>query len=238
LRSSDAAFLGHTVISESVYRRAATRDSSPARSAWRSGVERCPCNRARSTKATPPVGLPTRPSRDSNGYTLPLRCTPSALGRARSKKRCCHSVPVSRRERLIRLVAPSLMASVTRYRQRMARMENGMPVVREEHQAVRRNRFSARRSAITCAKLANSELERCRRRGKTRQVMMNHRSDSPRRRRRDMGTIITVGSHPRIQDSRSPTKSRRGTLVPLRYLLALGRPTPRAIVLLVLHDWR
>jgi hypothetical protein len=52
-----------------------------------------------------------------------------------------------------------------------------MPVVRKEH--LRRNPCSARRSAVTCAKVANSESERCRRRRKTRQVMKNQRSDSP-----------------------------------------------------------
>jgi hypothetical protein len=64
LRSS-AAFLGHAVVSESVYRRATTRDPPPARSAWRRGVERCPCNRARSIPlggTTPPAGLPSLPS--------------------------------------------------------------------------------------------------------------------------------------------------------------------------------
>jgi hypothetical protein len=71
-------------------------------------------------------------------------------------------------------------------------------------QAVRRNLCSARRSAITCVKVANSESERCRRRGKTRQVMKNQQSDSTRRRSRDMRVIITVGS----------TKSRRGTQKP------------------------
>jgi hypothetical protein len=61
---------------------------------------------------------------------------------------------------------------------------------------VRRNLCSARRSAITCAQVANSESERCRRRGKTRQVMKNQRSDSTRRRSRDMRVIIALGSNP------------------------------------------
>jgi hypothetical protein len=126
-------------------------------------------------------------------------------------KRGCHSVPVSRRERFIRLVAPSLMASITREivngrrGQRMACQWSG-----RNTQAVRRNLCWARRSAITSAKAANSESERCRRRGKSRQVMKNQRSDSTRRRSRDMPVIITLGSNPTIQDSRCPAKSRRG----------------------------
>ena len=82
-------------------------------------------------------------------------------------------------------------------------MEKGVPVVREEHPGGRRNLCSARRSAITCPKVGNSESERCRRRGKTRQVMKNQRSDGTRRRSRDMRVIITLGSNPMIQNSRS-----------------------------------
>jgi hypothetical protein len=59
--------------------------------------------------------------------------------------------------------------------------------------------------------MANYESERCRRRGKIRQVMKNQRSDSIRRRSRDMRVIIALGGNPTIQNSRSPTKSRRGT---------------------------
>jgi hypothetical protein len=130
LRTS-AAFLGHTVISESVHRRATTRDPPPARSAWRRGVGRCPCNPARSTKATPPAGLPTLPSRDSNGYT-------------------------------------------------------------------------------------------------TRQVMKNQRSDSTRRRSRDMRVIITIGSNPTIQNSRFPHQEPQRNAKPA-YLCALGYPASRRV---------
>jgi hypothetical protein len=79
---------------------------------------------------------------------------------------------------------------------------------------MRRNLCWARRSVTTCAKMANSESERCRRRGKTQQVMKNQRSDSTKRRSRDMRVIITLGSNPMIQNSRPPTKRRRGTQKP------------------------
>jgi hypothetical protein len=88
-------------------------------------------------------------------------------------------------------------------------------------QAVRRNLCSARRSAITCAKMANSESERCRRGGKTRQVMKNQRSDSTRRRSRDMRVIIALGSNPTIQIRVPPPRAaeERKNRVPLRYPL-------------------
>jgi hypothetical protein len=68
-----------------------------------------------------------------------------------------------------------------------------------------------RPSAITCAKMANFESERCRRRGKTQRVMKNQRSDS------DMRVIITLGSNLRILNSRSPPRAaeERKNHVPL-----------------------
>jgi hypothetical protein len=71
------------------------------------------------------AAVPTAKGSGERRGTRLLRSSAAFLG--------CHSLLVSRRERLIRLVAPSLMAYRTRYRQRMARIENGMPVVREEH---------------------------------------------------------------------------------------------------------
>ena len=200
---SSAAFLGPIAISESVHRRATTRDAPPARSAWRRGVERCPYNRARSTKATPPADLPTLPSRDSNGYTLPLRCTPprSAEHDQRSG--------LPQRPRLasgmVNLLGRAILeASITRDIVSGCRgWKRACRWSGRNTQAVRRNLCSARRSAITCPKVGNSESERCRRRGKTRQVMKNQRSDGTRRRSRDMRVIITLGSNPMIQNSRS-----------------------------------
>jgi hypothetical protein len=84
---------------------------------------------------------------------------------------------------------------------------------------VRRNLCSARRSAITCAKVANSESETCRRRGQTRQMMKNQRPDSTRRRSRDMRVIIALGSNPDDPEfafpQPRPTEERK-KCVPLR----------------------
>jgi hypothetical protein len=74
------------------------------------------------------------------------------------------------------------------------------------------NRCSARCSAITWAKVANSESERCRRRGKTRQVINSQRSDSTKRRSRDMRVIITLKSRRVTQKARTSALQGRRIL--------------------------
>jgi hypothetical protein len=62
-------------------------------------------------------------------------------------------------------------------------------------QAVSAKCCSARRSWITRATQANSEWDKIRRLGNTRQVIQNHRSETTRRRRRDMARHYTFISY-------------------------------------------
>jgi hypothetical protein len=77
-------------------------------------------------------------------------------------------------------------------------------------QAARRNLCSARRSWITCARVANSDGERVCRRSNGRQEIKNQRSGTTKRRSRDMHVIIIPAATRANQNSRSP-KSRRAT---------------------------
>jgi hypothetical protein len=79
-----------------------------------------------------------------------------------------------------------------------------MGIIKKQEVTVRKSEEKNSNVAGTCAKVANSKPERCRRRGKTRQVMKNQLSDSIRRRSRDMRVIIILGSNPAIQNLRSP----------------------------------
>ena len=86
----------------------------------------------------------------------------------------------------------------TRYRQRMARIENGMPVVREEHPGGEKKPMFGPPFRDHLRQGGEFRIERCRRRGETRHVVRNQGSDSTRRRSRDMRVNITLGSDPTI----------------------------------------